>query len=217
MVERCKIKKGCCIVDLDRTLLKGNSLKFLTLFLLTKLVKNLNFKLIFQLLYFIALRQFKLIPHKKMKYKIMKISHNVFSQKDYEIFAGKLMKNCNTKVIDILKDYFNRGEEILLATASPDFYLSFFVCLFDNLEIQFLGTKFTSTYENFIENYREEKLKSVELFLKINNLECVAVLTDHIDDLPLLLQYPQNIYLINPTRKTLSQIKTYPQICYQII
>ena len=218
MVDRCKInEKGCIIVDLDGTLLSGNSLKFLTKFLFKILIKKHQIGEIIKLSHLIIVRKTKFIPHKKMKYNIIQSANLFLNKQDIENFAKILYENRNRKVEDLLKSYKTFGNTILIATAAPDFYLESFVKLFDTLDMKHIGSKLTSAYENFIENKGVEKLRTVESYLKENNLNCIGVITDHEDDLPLLIKYPSNTFLIEPKKKTLRQIKKFRHIHYKII
>lgn len=218
MVERCQIKeRGCIVVDLDGTLVTGNSLVLLTRYLFNQLIEKNSFREVLYLSYYIFLRKLKLIPHRKMKYKIINISHKFLKKNNIEKFSKILYEKRNISVEKMLVNFQNEGKRILIATAAPDFFLQNFVNLFDNLELDFKGTKFSSKYENFIENKGDEKLKSVEKYLETNNLKCHAIFTDHIDDLPLLIKFPDNNYLIKPDIKTIEAIKKYPQIIYKEI
>lgn len=218
MVDRREINKGdCIIVDLDGTLITGNSLKILTKFLFNQLLARHNFVELLKISLYIFIRKLKLIPHKMMKYKIIESAKFYLSKNELEKFTKILYNNRNKKVENLLRHYKNNGKTILLATAAPTFYLESFVSLFDYLDMKLIGSKLSTSYDNFVENNREEKLKSVEIFLKENNLNCEGVMTDHEDDLPLLLKYPKNIFLIRPSLKTIKIIDKCPQIHYKII
>ena len=216
MVDGCKeaVKGGCIVVDLDGTLIKGNSTKLLAIFVAKKLLGKGHFMYLFSLCFLIFLNLTRLTPHNRMKHRLLEISNLVLNENDVDIFSSRLAKIVNNDVLEIFRQ--NNEKQILIATAAADFFLSRFI---DYLEIKadFTATPFTKRKEDYIEKKGERKLQSVKDYLKRNNLSLDIFITDHYDDLPLLKYNRGKNYLINPSKKTLSKIKDLQLMIDEII
>lgn len=208
MVDRCKINfKGCLVVDLDGTLIKGNSLVILADFLFKRLLKTGRLSQAFTLLKVITLRKLKFISHKKMKYRISELVNKFLSPDEIKDFSKILFRNKNEEVFKMINGSLLQGNKVLIATASIDFFMKDFIQQLDNSSIDYIGTPFSLDFETYSENRSEVKLHNVEEYLKLRNLHCISVISDHYDDLPLFKKFPGNNYLINPDTTTLNKLR----------
>lgn len=200
--------KKCVVVDLDNTLVAVNSLKEMTVMLLWKLIKTGKTGDLYRVLTQILKRRFHLIPHSDMKHTLVTAALKNFTDSDIDSLAEKLNCKINSRVKDIIIQNFEKGNFVLLATAAPDFYLGKFIEKSGFKNIDYIGTPFQTTLPDYKENKGEEKLGKVLKYLKDNDLECVSVISDHEDDLPLFkyFQHCEN-YLVKPDTNTIESIK----------
>lgn len=209
MVDRCEIKRGgCVVIDLDGTLIKGNSLVELTKFLAGKLFNNHQYKDLTALLISILKRRLKLIPHKLMKHKITELSLNNLTTDEINEFSEILSKKINRDIITLLETEPLKDYRILIATAATDLFMEAFIKRTGFPEIDYTATAFSNNLKNYKENKGVYKLDSVKRYLEDNNLECKAVISDHEDDLPLFKAFPSEIYLVQPSPKTLKKVQS---------
>ena len=196
------------VVDLDNTLLKGNSTILLTSYLLKKLLRESKLSKIIFLFNIILKRKLRHITHKHMKHRIVSLYGNTCNKSDNEKFVDILIPRLNKKVINILEFYHNQGYHILVASAAADFFLGELVSRLESFKADFIGTPFSTNINAYIENKGEVKLKNVISYLKNKDLELKVMITDHEDDLPLLKYNRQGKnYLVNSSRRTRRNIK----------
>lgn len=210
MVDRCNKKiKECIVVDLDNTLIKGNSTVILTTFLMKKYFKYFSFRKIYRLVKTIIRRKLKLISHSNLKYFVIKEAQETFSQRDIDNFVNLLVKKINDDVVDIIAADFNDEDQVLISTAAADFFMSEFILKSEIKNMDYCATTFCNDKNYYIENKGENKLKSLNNYLESHNLHLKTFITDHADDLPILKYNKVGVnYLINPTYKTIKIIKT---------
>lgn len=200
MVERFQSKK-IVVVDLDGTLLDGNSLHqyFLSAF------KHSNFLIKLKIGWILFLRKIRFISHKYMKFTLIRsIAPNDRIQKDF-VFHTK--NKIRKEVLIKLDEFRSNGAEVLLATAAPDFYVPW---IWDG---KFVATTTVNNYQK--ECRGKEKLRAVKEFMGHDSI-LEAVITDHSDDLPLLMEGAKYNILVNPDKKTLDIIK-HKNIAYKIL
>lgn len=178
------------VVDLDGTLVKCNTLHLYLSLGIGMLLSQHKYSTTLKLFGLSFLRALGLISHKKFKYESLAlISPNTeLKQKFQEEINAKI----NPAVIKILKEMQNEGMTVLLATAATDLYIPWI----------WKGDFIASDISNNIDMRGEQKLEAVKHYMKVNNLELYAVITDHFDDLPLLKAGAKRNILVNPSRIT---------------
>lgn len=210
MVDRCEVKKkGCVVVDLDGTLLNGNSTSLLVWFLSRHLLQKRKIRDWFSLVNIISKRLMRTIPHRVMKHKIIELSNIDLTNSDISKFATLLKDKTNVTVLKILKERLAQGNKILLATAAGDFFIPSYIETLGIGKIDFIASQFSTDSNQYLENKGELKLKAVRNYMKTHNLESCLIITDHEDDLPLLSNLSGEKILVNPSTKTLTRINGY--------
>lgn len=135
------------------------------------------------------------------KRKIMEVSEGLSSDV-YNNFAKRLLEDKN----NLDSFLFGNYDISILATAAPQYYsfqvaemLGFDTCL---------ATNKPNGMKEWKENIRVEKLNRVIEYLKEMKLSDTVntLLTDHIDDLP-LMEISEEVVLVNPEEHTLKLIK----------
>lgn len=198
MVSRHEIiphTTSLCVVDLDGTYIKGNSLKIYSLCGLKYCAKHLHLSAFLKVLALIVLRKFRLISHETMKFDIFK------NFKRYpgicNQFTKIAVKQINPKVEEIINTCKFKGYRVLLATAAPDFYVEK-IWSGDFVATQYSEDKINTECKGYI------KLKQVNDWCSVNNCNMKIVMTDHLDDVPLLCANSNGInILVNPNKNTL--------------
>lgn len=192
MVDRLQGRK-IVIVDLDGTLVKGNSFHEF----IKAGFKHSSLKKKLKLLGIFTLRILKLIDHRKMKFRILEVvTPDEKMEKD---FRQRINKILNREVYDKVSDYRREGVETWLVTAAPDIYIPL---IWDG---KFFATETESNPEG-IECRGENKVKVIRQQLKEGD-EIEAVFTDHYDDLPLMELNAKNFYLVDPDTKTMKKFR----------
>lgn len=173
------------VVDLDGTLSRSNTFHLFVRFLLKQAWARFALFNLFAIFFFSLLRVFKLITHKKWKHQILRIA---YTQKwSVDVFIETLQPTLNQSILEDI----NKFEHRILATAAPVFYA-------DRLAKQYnfthcVATDYSQDYQRFVENFGQEKLRRVQQYLQQHSLKQIDLLmTDHIDDAPLISIAQQN-------------------------
>lgn len=206
MVDGCQINSRtqsatgpvpCVVVDLDGTLLQGNSLRRLIRYMAVKLLRERRLWLLAKLCGLAALRRVKAISHVRMKYPIHSMAAGMMDDSELAVFADSLKPLLNTRLFARLDDYRRRGYKLIIATAAPDLYLPQLVAAlgFDG----FVATALTDDIAAYTETRGERKVALVTACAAARGLEIRAVATDHEDDLPLLGLPAVERLLVSPT------------------
>jgi phosphoserine phosphatase len=204
------LKKKVIVVDLDGTLYTINTFHYFIKFLIGYCMKNFNVALLLKIVLAATARLLKMTTHSQMKYAILK-SIATIKDIDYSSFVDQISsKKRNILVLNDL-DFDTK----ILATAAPSCYADiiakremFDVCL----ATEFLASGFDKEFENM----REVKKDSVLNYLSSIGLSEIDILvTDHIDDLPLMKLAKRNI-LVSPSIELKSQLEQH-QIYYETI
>lgn len=188
MVER--YEKEAIVVDLDGTLIQGNSMKLFCRWSVCQMLARGRIATAILMLWWISARLLRLTSHAHMKQAFLKICEGKFSDKDiYRFLEQNLNSIINGQVLDMA--YKSRCI-MVLATAAPALYAEPFgrSLGFDHV----LATKYSKT--DFTENIGEKKLESVNRLLSKIGAEMVIVITDHADDAPLLRANRGQNYLV---------------------
>ena len=197
------------VVDLDGTLYEGNTFYRFIIFLFIRSVTKLDVVLLFKMKLNIGLRLFRFISHARLKYNVLKAIDG--KEVNLESFVDSLSNKTRTFNSINKSEYKYK----ILATAAPSIYSKliaqkegFDVCLATKLPKH----GFNKNFENLKERKRDNLIK----FLSSKNIEGVDVLiTDHIDDLPLMKISNQN-YVVSPSKKMVRELNEN-KINYKII
>lgn len=197
-----RVATPLAVVDLDGTLLKGNSLRRFIPFLLRHLQSQRQFLATFKLLTLMALRSVRIISHRRMKHPIHRHAERM-TREDMAQFISLLLGDIDMQLLDSLRA---SGSRLLLATAAPYPYsrplaevLGFDGCI---------ATHYTPRLSDYEECRGERKAKMALDFARHNQLEATMVVTDHSDDLPLLRLDNIKRLLVNPSEKLTTALKT---------
>lgn len=203
------MNKKALVVDLDGTLYATNTFHRFIVYIFIHSIKTFNLLLLIKLKIAVAGRLFHFLSHAKMKYYIIKAIQN--QNIDYSRFVN----NISTFKRSFPEIKSNEFHIKILATAAPSNYASI-ISENENFNVC-LATKFTKTeFNNEFENIKEIKKNNVIKYLKnIDIHEIDTLITDHIDDLPLMKLSRTNI-IINPSSKLKSELKQH-HISYKII
>lgn len=191
-----KNKGGKVVVcDLDGTLLKGNSLKWLLAIGMKRLLVRGRIFSMARIALLGALSKVHLVTHEKMKYTAIRLFGN--DHKVYDKLIKKARMGRNPEVETVLKRHQERGEWILLATAASENYVPM---IWNGLYIAspFGGPDLKG----------ERKLKAVKTWLKARNMSISIFMTDHHNDLPLAewaYRHGAKIILVNSSHETQRQ------------
>lgn len=204
------IKNKIFIIDLDETLIKGQSQKYLIEYLrdikTISFFKYLNIMLGF-ILYKISLYKnaAHLLEYSLNNFKGEKES-NIYKYVD-DFFQQRLKKYYFKYTTEIIKMIQNSGNRIIVLSAVIDPLVKK-ICNDLNIE-EYVSTKLDFNEEGIFtgniidkQNYGSNKLENIKRYLENNNIDekdCI-VLTDHISDIA-LIKYFKNSIIANPNRK----------------
>lgn len=195
MVDRYELKTPLTVVDLDGTYINGNSLVIYIKSGIGECVRSFKMIKVIKILFWIILRKLRITSHTYAKSRILAIIG--FERKHMAKFKQACLKRVNSDVMRIIDGRIAQGHRVLLATAAPEEY------------VKYLWTgDYVATEKYAAANMKEcrgdEKLKRVNRWLQINNCRLDTVITDHLDDAPLLRQNSEGTnILVNPNRRTL--------------
>lgn len=191
MVSRRKL----VVVDLDGTLIAGNSLHIYLQCGARSLLRKGKFGAALQLLGLCGLRVLRIVSHRRMKFAALSLI-----EPDEELrndFCKKINRLRRPEVEQLLKDFRDNDCEVILATAAADVYVGWIwqgICL---------ATP-TANNAQRRELRGETKRNAVLQYAQQHNLGLHAVITDHADDLALLMCGARQNILINPSSSTIA-------------
>lgn len=199
-------KTPCAVIDLDGTVIKGNSMHEMIRYMLRKALLCGDAGTFFGVMRYLLLRKLGVVTHREMKHPI-----HVMAEK-FMLRGGRLeelveviMGMVNTDVTDVIADLSNRGYKILLATAAPDVYVREIAGrLSANGCICTLGTE---KIDDYIETKGVEKLRRVSDYAIARGWEIRCVITDHSDDMPLLALPDVERVLVNPDKELCADLR----------
>ena len=179
MVDRCEITnfRPCTVIDLDGTLVDGNTLKIYLDCGLRYLLSRRKFSSVLRLLKAVTKRKLRRCNHRQMKEVILT---ELFPYTDIlSDFTRRINKHINPEVRKLIENNTAKGHSILMATAAPGFYVRPFWS--GNL----VATDFLPD-RPLTECVRDEKVRRVSQWLEKNNCRLDTVVTDSADDLGLV-------------------------------
>ncbi|MGL5066609.1 MAG: HAD family hydrolase [Sarcina sp.] len=196
------ISKKLAIFDIDKTIIKGDSMFHLLKYTKTKYpaakakLPTLFVKLV--------LYKFGVINTHKVK-EAMFYTFNYLNNDDFKDFYSSMLKDAMFKnAIEKMKDLKEKGYLILLVSASPEAYLKYFE---DEEYVDFvIGTRFKYTENKFINQIDginckgDEKVKRINAYLFENNISIdknnSVAFSDSLSDTP-MFNLVKKAYLIN--------------------
>lgn len=205
MVERLQDNEtesltGATFVDLDGTLIAGNSMHIFMKRLPGMLQRSHAHGAAISSLWRIFLRSLRLSSHKSLKWHLTKIARRHLDDDDWDILAEELSGMVNTDVVDYIESRRARGCLTFIATAALEEY-TLPLCRmlgYDGV----LATRFTESKRDYSELNRHDKRQAIENLLSERNLRLESFLTDHTDDMPTAKAYPNLTILVGASGKT---------------
>lgn len=192
--------RGVTFVDLDGTLLTGNSMHIfmrrLPRMLLGKRAVGAYMSCMWQLI----MRSIRLKSHKSMKWHLMKTAREHIDDEDWNELAESLSGMVNQKVADYIRSRRDKGCLTYIATAAPEEY-TFPLCHmlgYDGV----LATSFSENFDDYEELNGDSKHEAIERLLLERGLRLESFLTDHSDDLPTAKAFPLLTILVGGSEKT---------------
>ncbi|MCM1077578.1 MAG: haloacid dehalogenase-like hydrolase [Bacteroides sp.] len=187
----------CAVVDLDGTLLRGNSLRMFIRFLVRKLHAGGNYRHIASIFRLLALRRLRLISHVAMKFPIHRLASELLTEAEIDEFVSSLLPSLNGGLLAELTRMRESGWRVMLATAAPDVYVGRLneILGFD----AWTATPLSRTVGEYVENRGAVKRDRAVSEARRRGWTLGAVATDHEDDLPLLSLSPIRRLLVDST------------------
>lgn len=195
------MRKGL-VVDLDGSLMDTNTFQKYILFIIKEAILVRRFDIAVTLSYWVTLRKCRCITHERMKYHVLVKTAPFMNPQRLELFVDWLMGYVNVSVRNILEAKKRQGYYICLSTAAPENYVRI---ISERLGLDgFCASSVPlDKDEDWHENVRVMKKNKTLEFLKERDIRISVLMTDHYDDLPLLLEKKDCNYLVNPSSKTL--------------
>lgn len=196
-----QLKGKVIVVDLDGTLLKGNSLRIYINCGMRESLRKLRIMEFMRIAFAAGLRGLRIISHRNMKKRVLCCISPTSGLK--KRFVDEIRRDMRESVKQYMTKTEKMGAKVLLATAAADSYVSWF------WEKDLLATDTAKFLNDGADECRgQNKLKGVQDYCQSQGLSIFSVLTDHLDDLPLLTQYPTaKKILVNPDTSTLMAAK----------
>lgn len=193
------------IFDFDGTLIKGDSFFMLNLLLTPKIIDRLR------LYFYMALTKINLLDNGRFKEKIIRKFWISLAANDKKNIVEKLFCQINrqlkTQVTEKLRKHIDSNDEVIILSASPDFYLNTYVqTTFPGAKIAASKVKIEGKNLKLENYYRETKTQITERLIEENDYGKIILYTDSINDLP-LINLCSITYLVDPTKAQLNKIK----------
>lgn len=200
MVERLQAPlTGVTFVDLDGSLIKGNSMHTFMKRLPGLLMKRHSPGAAISALWWTWVRSLRLTSHTNMKWHLTKIARRHLEEEDWGGLAEIIAQSVNAHVIELVASRRERGCQTYIATAALEEY-TLPLCRLLGYESA-IATKFTDEKADYEEMKGYAKRDGIERFLAEKNLRLESFITDHPDDLPTAKAYPNLTIVVRPTQK----------------
>ena len=196
------MNKNAVVVDLDGTLYSINTFHHYLKFIVIQSISTFTFSLSVRLIILFIRRILGLVSHAEMKYRVL--SWTVNFNIDHQKFASSIKKYRN----NLHSLATNTFQHNILATAAPNIYAS--IIAINHGFNHCVATTYTKEdFASFVENSKEVKKENVMQLLKSLNLnEIDTLITDHIDDLP-LMKISKEVILINPGSELIKELNQH--------
>lgn len=189
--------KPLVVVDLDGTLIYGNSLRLYARCAVSDALRRRRPLRAMRLLGIMGLRLCRLYSHRRMKWRLFQTA-GVSAGLQAE-FTRRIKADMRADVAAILSEKERDGAAVLLASAAFDFYIPWF------WTGPYLATK-TLDNPGRVELRGENKLRAVQRYADRNGFRLDTVLTDHSDDLALLAAPFRQRILVSPSASTRASV-----------
>lgn len=192
--------KKAIVVDLDGTLLKTNTFIQYIKFVCKEMLKCGDVFRAGWICLLVFFRKIRIISsHEELKKRILIISKQYTDEERMERLADKLYPFENKMVVSLLGNYSNLGYLTVLSSAAPGVYANI---IGRRYHFEFVCSTEMPNHDDWHENVNEQKKKNTISLLEKNSLKLAVMITDHYDDLPLLLLDKEANVIINPTEKS---------------
>ncbi len=191
MVSRRKL----VVVDLDGTLIAGNSLHIYLKCGVMSLLHDGKWGKALRVLLLGGLRVLRIVSHRRMKFAALQLIEPTNELRNE--FCKKIERLRRPEVEQLLKDFSDNNYDIILATAAADIYVGW---IWQGIS---LATPMANNKQRR-ELRGETKRNAVLQYAQQHNQELYAVITDHSDDLALLMCGARQNILINPSPSTIA-------------
>ena len=201
--------KKVVVVDLDGCLCSINTFRLWLVYSFLFLFASLHWVKLFKFLRSMLLRLTGVIDRVGMKVEVLRVTEEL---PEFAVlwFCELLSLFTNRNVLSVMEQYNSPDYQIVLCTAAPFHYA---IPYADKYEISRVFASPSVFVESWQENMGEVKLMGLKSFYGEDVvIECV--LTDHHDDMPLLLESKRCV-LVRPTDTTLAAISN--QFEFEII
>ncbi len=197
------------IIDLDGTYVRCSTLKAYMLHGLRYLVSKGRLIKASRVAMLLSLYALGRISHVEMKFKCLALIPR--DEKMLRSFGANMRAKINPAVVKLVTKNIADGHKILLATASPDFYIPY---IWDG---EFVATA-TDNNPDCTECRGENKLAAVNKWLSKNDCRLDTVITDHHDDAPLIADNANGTnILVEPKKTTLNFFREFEPAHFLLI
>lgn len=193
--------KTALLVDLDGTLVSTNSFTRFVGWLAWRLMFKGHLASAMKVVGTVVCRKVRCIPHAQAKRMIMDIARHHLSMRDFATFASALRLSVRPAIAAMIRDYKSFGGCVLIATAAPEEYA---VCVG---EMVGADAVIATRHADSVECRGEEKLCRVRVYCAGHRLKVDTVVTDHHDDLPLLMMPDVNRVVVAPSAVTVRRLE----------
>lgn len=191
---------GCCaVVDLDGTLIRGNSLRMLIRFLAARLRKRGDYAPLMKIAALLAARRLRLISHRSMKYPLHSLAVRTLTDAEIGEFVGMLLTRLNLPLLRRLEELKASGCMLILATAAPSLCVPA-LCSAIGFD-KWIATPLSPQRRDYTEARGAVKKSLSQSLAGKLGVKITFVVTDHEDDLPLLSLPGVERLLVNPTTR----------------
>ena len=201
------------VVDLDGTLLRTNSFTRFTIWFAIELLKRGMWCPFCNLSYWVGLRKIRRQTHAETKRRIAVMASRLLSDDDFLLFASSLRKYIREEVLNMATAHQSDGGVVVLATAAPAEYAVPLARMAGIKHVLASGLHIPEG--GYMECRGEEKLRQVRDFCRPHDLQLATVVTDHYDDMPLMME-ADRVVLVSPSPRTL-QVVSSENIPYSIM
>ena len=202
------------IFDFDKTLIRKDSFRIFSLLASEKIWKK-------ELVLFLALcSKAGLISNKRYKEWVLRIVWLTKNEKERERLLQELhlefRRLQNPNVLNLLKNHIERGDCVVVLSASPAFYLRPYV-RFWSKDVEVFGSELqiVNGKIKFQNLYALQKALCAKSIIEQKRPSSVWVYTDHISDLP-VIQLADRVRLVNPSVKLCDRLHRL-NIAYEIV
>ena len=194
------------IVDLDGTLVCGNTFKQYLRFILNTAVNKCDFSTLLTLLYFMLLRATRIVSHAWLKRKVLLTAARHNDEMTLSPFIDKLLTDTNDIVVNEISELQSAGHPVYLATAAPMIYARLIAEATSMTGVVATPSPTKDSNNDWREIRGAYKLKAIKDILSGTGQTIWRSYTDHIDDLPLIANSLECV-LVTPNPRTLNTLK----------